>query len=188
MGFFKEMNLARGIMLGSLVLSIVLAYTGWRGLPAAGWPGHVQVADMRDNLDNRVEKLSREISRLSRQHTELTRAANKDGLTKTDSPQSYIMQVAAEDYVELGNVEINPNERDLSKTVVDKTWAIKPEDQRDYRRSQISNFFYQLEAKSRRLKVTDLKVEKFQRRLKPHEIPDDKWTFTATVTSREAKE
>jgi hypothetical protein len=188
MGFFKQMNLARFIMLGSLVLSAVIAYAGWFGIAAFGWPGHAQVTELNDDLEGRVKNLSRDISRYSRQHTELSRAINKDGLRNQDSPQSYIMSIAAEDFVELGNVEINPRERPISKTVVDKTWEIKADPSRDYHRSQISNFLYQLEAKSRRMKVTDVKIEKFQKRVKPHEIPEDKWTFTATVTSREAVE
>lgn len=189
MGFFKDLNLARAIMLGSVLLSLVLAYAGWFGVPAAKWPGHVQVAEMRDNLDGRVENLSREISRLSRQHTELSRAVSKEGLTKANNPMSYIMSIAAEDYVELGNVEINPRERDTQiRSVVDKTWEIKADPSRDYQRSQISNFLYQLEAKSRRVKVTDLKIENFNKRVKNHEIPADEWTFDATVTSREARE
>jgi len=186
MGFFKQMNLARGIMLGSLLFSAVIAYAGWFGVPAAGWPGHVQLVDMRDNLDGRVKNLSRDISRLSRQHTELSRAINKDGMRNVDNPQSYIMKIAAEDFVELGNLEITPDEREITRTIVDKIWRIKAESTRDYQRSQISNFLYQLEAKSRRMKVTDIEIRKFQKRVKPHEIPDDKWTFSATVTSREA--
>lgn len=184
---FKNMNLARAIMLGSVLLSIVLAWAGWFGIPAAKWPGHVQVADMSDNLEGRVENLVRDITRLSRQHTMLSRAVSNEGLQKAESPQSYIMQIAAEDYVELGDLaEINPRDKPVSKSVVDKTWEIRPDPEREYLRSQISNFLYQLEAKSRRVKVTDLKITNFDKRVKNDAIPDDEWTFEATVTSREA--
>jgi hypothetical protein len=186
--FFRGMNLARAIMLGSILLSAVLAYAGYFGFPSLGWPGYVQVSEMRDDLDGRVKGLAGDISRLARQHTELTQAVRKEGWTQQTSPESYIRSVASADRVDIGDVQINPRQSQIARDVVDRTWQIKPDPSRSYHRSQIANFLYKLEADSRRIKVTDIRIEKAQKRLKPYEIPDDEWTFEATVTSRQKGE
>jgi hypothetical protein len=55
-----------------------------------------------------------------------------------------------------------------------------------FQRSQIANLLYKLEADSGRVVVTDVEIDKADKRLKPHEIPEDRWMFEATLTSRQA--
>jgi hypothetical protein len=68
----------------------------------------------------------------------------------------------------------------------DRTWQIKPNPPRPFQRSQIANLLYKLEADSGRVVVTDVEIDKADKRLKPHEIPEDRWMFEATLTSRQA--
>jgi len=55
-------------------------------------------------------------------------------------------------------------------------------------RIKLGNFFYSLESDSRRVKVTEIKIEMDNRKTKPHEKPNDKWTFDCKVTSRQKKD
>ena len=90
--------------------------------------------------------------------------------------------VAAKGAVELGLIDITARESPAGKGVTDKLYKIKPSD-RSFLRSRLANFFFSLEADSRRVRVTSLKVETFSK-TKPEEIPEDRWTFEADVISR----
>ena len=56
-----------------------------------------------------------------------------------------------------------------------------------------ANFLWMLEDKSSRVRVTDLKIEALNSenppkpRLKPHELPSGRWSFSCRVTSRYRK-
>ncbi|MEM7516919.1 MAG: hypothetical protein AAF368_08360, partial [Planctomycetota bacterium] len=72
---------------------------------------------------------------------------------------------------------------------VHKKYEIRPSDtKRRFSRVKISNFLYKLEEESSRVKVTHVKMETGQRGLKEEQVPDDKWTLLAEVTSRQADE
>ena len=54
-------------------------------------------------------------------------------------------------------------------------------------RASVANFLYKLEELSRRVRVTSLKLTPHSR-LKPGELGDDFWTFSAEITARRAVE
>ena len=75
---------------------------------------------------------------------------------------------------------------DRVNDVVDKTYKIDPADKnRPYSRVYISNFLYRLEEKSRRVKVTHLKLQPVQKQ-QPDEFGGNAWTFDAIITSRQS--
>ena len=83
---------------------------------------------------------------------------------------------------------INPSSTEPFKGVEDLTYSIKPK-YRDKRflRASVANFLYKLEELSRRVRVTSLKLTPHSR-LKPGELGDDFWTFSAEITARRAVE
>jgi hypothetical protein len=172
------LNLARVIMLLALVGSLAL---GW-----FGWARQRQVAEMERSLGSRVKTLARDVERLAQQHTTLSREANRFGLQAQDDPETYIRKIAAAQFVEIGDVELTPRVVQTSvRGVEDRTWAIRPNPPRAFQRSQIANLLYKLEADSRRVVVTDIQIDQADKRLKPHEVPEDRWMFEATLTSRQ---
>jgi len=180
--FFASMNLARAIILLAALGSLVLLWIGWRN--------HSQLAEMRRHLDKDVEKLSTQLTELARKHAVLTESLRGENLQGEADLQSYIYKVAGMDRVEVGNLDLNTSQPDpYTKGVVDKKITIKPDNrERTFRRTTIANFLYTLEQQSRRVKVTMVRIEAANRRLKAHEIPDDLWTFETEVTSRQRTE
>lgn len=178
---FKSMNLARVIIILSILGSIGLGWFSWKS--SQGLTG------MKDNLDYRVANLVKEIQTLAVRHTKLTKEyRNEDLKGGQANPDSYIRRIAAADKVEIGQVQVDPKKTTPAKGVVDKRYRIRPsQSDRDFPRYRIANFLYTLEQRSRRVRVTDVKIEAAQPRLKPHEVPNDRWKFDAEVTSRQAE-
>jgi len=180
--FFKNMNLARAIMLFSLIGALALGVYGWQR--------HTRLAEMRRNYEQDVPKLVKEVEQLGRKHTQLSAAMRKDALTGQADLESYIRKIALLKHVEIGDLNFTPSTDPRTKGVVDKKYGIRPTDkERSFTRSKIANFLYKLEAESRRVKVTDIDLTFAEKRLKPHEIPEtDMWTFSAELTSRQRTE
>jgi 2',3'-cyclic-nucleotide 2'-phosphodiesterase (5'-nucleotidase family) len=179
--FVQKMNLARGIILFAIVGSIALA--------AVGWSQHKELAELRENLTDDAPKLVRELMRLGHLHTQLTRTASKEGLNEQADFATYIRNAANKDGVEIGEIKLNGSSPERSKGIVDNTYSILPSDrERRYERYRIANFLYALESASHRVKVTRVKMTVADKNVKPHEIPDDTWTFEAAVTSRQRSE
>jgi hypothetical protein len=174
----KGLNLARVIMLLSIVGAIVLGYFGWAR--------QQEVTRMKEELGQPVKTMARDVARLAQQHTTLSKEYNRFGLKAQDDPETYIRKIAAAQYVEIGDVELTPRTVQAQRGVEDRTWQIKPNPPRPFQRSQIANLLYKLEADSGRVVVTDVEIDKADKRLKPHEIPEDRWMFEATLTSRQA--
>jgi len=124
------------------------------------------------------------------QNSQLSESLKGESLQGEADMQSYIYKVATMDRVEVGNLNLaTPAAEQFSKGVVDKKISIRPDNrERSFPRTTIANFLYTLEAQSRRVKVTMVTIENFDRRKKNHEIPDDKWTFLAEITSRQRSE
>ena len=181
-GFFKQMNLARAIIYSSLLGALVLAVIGWRR--------QTELSAMREASKDEVPKLARTIEQLGRRHSQLTSAMRKDALSGQSDLESYIRGIAAFDRVEIGNVNISNTEAPgATRGVMDRKYSIKPTDRtRAFPRSKIANFLYKLEAESRRVRVTDVTVEVADKKIKPHEVPEDNWTFEAELTSRQRTE
>lgn len=176
--FLKKMNLARGIILFAIVGSIALGFIGWRQ--------QKQLIELRENLEDDTPKLVKELMRLGHQHTQLKRTATKEGLNAQADFATYIRNAANKDGVEIGEVKLNNNEQERGKGIVDNIYTILPSDRdRRYERYRIANFLYALESASHRVKVTRVKMNVAEKTVKPHEIPDDAWTFETAVTSRQ---
>jgi len=181
--FFRSMNFARWSILVSILGSLALV---WFGL----WQNS-QLSEMKGGLEGGgAGKLSQQIAQLARKHTQLSESLKGESLQGEADMQSYIYKVATMDRVEVGNLNLaTPAAEQFSKGVVDKKISIRPDNrERSFPRTTIANFLYTLEAQSRRVKVTMVTIENFDRRKKNHEIPDDKWTFLAEITSRQRSE
>jgi len=180
--FFKSMNLARGIILLSLIGSVVLL---WTGLTHAA-----QLSTLKRNYTQDVAKLATQLTQLARKHSQLTDSLKGENLQGEADLNSYIYKVAGMDRVEVGNLDLIPGKADpFMKGVVDKSINIRPDNrERSFARTTIANFLYTLEYQSRRVKVTMIRIENASKRVKPQEVPDDKWTFEAEITSRQRSE
>jgi hypothetical protein len=180
--FFKSLNLARGIILASLLGAVVLL---WMGLKNAS-----RLAELKQNYSTDVSKLATQLAQLARKHSQLSDNLKGENLQGEAEIQSYIYKVAGMDRVEVGNLNLNPSQPDpFTKGIVDKKVDIRPDNrERTFARTTIANFLYTLEEQSRRVKVTMIKIDNGDKRVKPAEVPNDKWTFEAEVTSRQRSE
>ena len=176
--FFANMNLARWIILLSILGSIGLGWFGYTlrqrrvGLEAA--------------LETQVPLLAVDIQKLSREYTQLAREAGREGLRGQTDPESYIRAIASRDEVLLGQINIRaPKPTSPAKGVIDKKFTIMPQDrERGFLRLSIANFCYLLEKESKRVKVTRIHLDP-DKKLKPHEIHNDSWKWEIDVTSRQ---
>lgn len=176
--FFANLNFPRAVIVGSIVLSIALGFFAWRA--------YGERAELVDQCERRVKKLSTEILDLALQLNQYQQRVDADQFGKADNPESYIRSVAYEPNVAIGDVDITPKTVPLRTGLVDKRFTIKPKNrQQSFSRREISNFLYRLEEKSRRVRITHVKVEP-QGKVKFDEIHKDVWTFDAEMTSREA--
>ncbi len=176
-GFLAGMNLARAIILLSLVGCLVLGWFGWRQSQ--------DLNAMKEALDSRIKPLARDLMQTAQKHTALSKALRDDNLKEQSDIETYIRRVAAMDKVEIGNVNFTNSTEPRSKSVVDRVYRIKSDDrERSFQRLRIANFLYTLEYESRRVKVTDMKMEVAEKRPRPHEVPEDWWLFDAEVTTR----
>lgn len=176
MAFFSGFNFVRATILFSLIGSGVLGYMAMERAD--------ELEQLRSGLKKggAVETVAAEIQQMCREYSQLKRDEENEGLRGQNDPMFYIRGVAAKGAVELGLIDIAARESPAGKGVTDKLYKIKPSD-RSFLRSRLANFFFSLEADSRRVRVTSLKVETFSK-TKPEEIPEDRWTFEADVISR----
>lgn len=177
---FANMNLARFIILATIPLAI--------GLALFDSNRSELLDETRRGLNKRVPEMLSRIQQLAVDHTRLTKEMNSEGLGGQTSPQTYIRKIATSSRVEIGDVKISETKRTPLTGIEDVIYTIRPSDsERGFQRLKISNLLYKLEEDSSRIKVTDISIDIAQRRVKNHVVPDDSWTFTAQVTSRQAK-
>lgn len=178
MKFLQSLNLARGIILVSLITSIGLGYLCWKR--------STELGELRAQLHSQVESTVSTLMQSAKKHTQLSRGLKDDSLGGQKNLETYIRKVAAMDHVEVGSVNLSNSDTPITKGIVDKKYRIKSDDRdRTFQRLSIANFLWKLEELSHRVKVTDIKLEIGEKRIKNHEVPDDKWTFEAEVTSRQ---
>jgi hypothetical protein len=179
-GFFKGFNLARGIIVVSLLGSLVL---GW-----LCWQRSRDLNHMREDLQTRMTPTITTLMQAALRHTQLSQGLKGEGLQGQKDLVSYIRQVGAKDKVEIGELNMTEQEGSPSQGIVDKKYTIKPDNPLStFKRMTLVNFLYSLERDSRRVKVTRVKIEVTDKGLKTHEIPSDNWRFDAEVTSRQRK-
>jgi hypothetical protein len=194
--FFKNFNLARGIILFSVVGSL--------GLAALGSMQHSRVSELEAAFEkrgerkvaggtyeeNEVTKLAREIESLGRRLDQLGKAQRAEGFSEQEGLQLYAQKALDADGVEIGENDKTPSEAIIGGNIIDKKIMIKPVPaDRTFPRSKISNLLYKLETDSRRIRVTHIKIEAGGKpKPKLHEVPEENnWTFEAQITSRQRK-
>lgn len=176
----SNMNLARWIMLTSLLLSLVLAVTGYTL--------HQRRTELEDALAGRVPRTTQEIQNLALRYTALRAEADRVGLTGQNDPMTYLAGLASMDKVALGNVDLrNPPSTTPRKGVVDEKYTIRSADDRAVVRTKIANYMYRIEEKSRRMRVTGVNISR-EGSLKPWEYGNDRWKWNLEVTSRQKVE
>jgi hypothetical protein len=179
MGFFKDMNLARGVVLGSAIGSLALAWLGWEK--------QQEVAALEAAASKQeIEKDMTLLMSLGHRHTQLKGAQEGQSGAGSDDIQSYVRRQATFPNVDLGNVELDKDVKPISKGINDDIYRIYFRDKdRSFDRTRLTNFLYKLEEGSSRVKVTEIKLETADKRLKDHEVPNDQWAFEARITVRQ---
>lgn len=176
--FFATMTFPRGVILVSLLASVALGVLVYRRT--------ARLSEIERELRT-VPKLIKEIQQLGIEYTNLEQIASGEIVKGVQLDfETYIRQQAGDKMVEIGQVDTTPSPpRSFTAGVEDRVFKIKPANTTQrYQRSRIGNFLYKLEADSRRVKVTSLKLNPSNKRLKPGEVGDDLWTFEAAITVR----
>lgn len=176
------MNFPRIVILVMLIASAVL---GWFLFKETQ-----RLEAVEKGLDE-TPVLANKIQKLGYQLQGLYDVRSKEGLVELDKPEYYIQSVATDPKIRIGQVNITPREKAVRgvKGVIDKNFQIRATSKGDtFSRSQIGNFLYQLEAKSRRIRVTDFSMKAAGKKLSAGQVGNDQWEFDATVTSRETEE
>ena len=178
--FLSKMTLARWILLVSLLLSAVLAVTGTRL--------YRERVRLQESLEVQVPRLAQEIQVNSRRFTRLYEQAEGAGLTGgQQDAQSYLRGLAIDRDVQLGGIEIIPQANfQPAKGVVDVKYRIRPQErERGFVRVNLANFMHLIEQRSRRMRVTYVRMDREGKGLKPWEYGNDRWTWELEVTSRQ---
>jgi hypothetical protein len=175
----RHMNFARWVILLSVLGSLVLGYTGF------GW--HRKRVRLDEALEVEVPKLAQDIQVNSIKLVSLTRERDRTGFKTTSDPQEYIRRIAGtERTIALGSVKIREGEANRQSGLVDKTYTIEPQEEKQgFQRTKIGNFMYKLEEDSGRMRVTSIHMEPAQKVRDPSQIPADVWRYNVVVTSRE---
>ncbi len=187
MSFFKNMTFARAMILVCFFSSCALGYYDWKN--------QEKLQDRTLSLENggRVERLVQDIQRLSRRYTQLYEKADDEALIQgKENPISYIDGIANEDKVDIGRVEVGVTARQFSTSMVDNIFSISPATKNaKYRKTHIANFLFTLESKSRRVRVTELRIDALNNdgrtRIAPEEYPSLFYQFTCKLTSRQRR-
>ena len=174
------LNFPRVVIILALTLSGVL---GWLVYERSSRLDQIQ-AELR-----MVPNLVRDIQKLGIELNNYQEAASGEILKGEDyDAETYIREIAADPKVNIGQVRTQPSTKSPYSDVEDRIYKIQPDTRNPrFTRSMIGNFLYKLEADSRRVRVTSLKLTPANK-IKPGEIGDDIWTFEAAITTREKVE
>lgn len=178
---FEWLTFPRAMILGSFLGS---AITGW-----LVWQKHTELKQLEVDVAQAPQVVER-IQTKAQELDQLLSALNREGL-KGDimsDMEFYIRQKASDPKINIGQIELTPSRTEPDKGIEDIKYKIRPKEKTQRtRRESISNFLYKLELDSRRVKVTSIRIDPFER-LKPGELGKDLWTFEAEITSRRAIE
>lgn len=179
--FFKNMNLARAIILVAALGSLALFFVNRKD--------REQLTFLQDSLQGSVPTTVENIQLLSQQYSKLVGLQESEGLKRTTSPETYFDTKKDMDGANLGFLDYTPSSSTYDRGIEDSKYRIKPsEKDASYTRDQIAYFMWQLEAGSNRLKITDIDLQLADRKgLKDHDIPKDTWTFSLETTTRQEK-
>jgi len=178
--FFANMNFPRAVILFSLTGSAVLGYLVYQQTE--------RLKELELEL-RRAPAVVTQIQQSAMRLDELNQAADREGLKGEQSdPELYIRRVAATDNVNIGQVDISVSASTPARGLEDRKYKIRPTNKNErFSRGGIGNFLYKLEADSRRVKVTSVKMTPVER-VKPGEVGNDSWTFEVEITSRQTVE
>ncbi|HIG11733.1 MAG: hypothetical protein ABGY71_13015 [bacterium] len=180
MKFIKSLNLARLIIIASLVAACLL---GWSGSAAKGERDALSGVFAKD-----VPRVCREIQELSLLNTKLMGEVKGDKLLSQASPESYIRGCADHPSVQIGEVDMGSRNKHGQAGIVDRISSIRPFEQgrgrREFSHYKIAQFLYRLEADSRQIKVTNIRMDLVGSSRDLDKIPGDTWTFDIEVTNR----
>ncbi len=184
MNFFGELNFARVMILTCLVGSCVLGWSIRENYE------QIKLQDQALAPNGKAAQLVRQIQSLSKRYTELYDRKSDEKLTAQGKPQTYISDTAAHVDIRVGRVDIKVNERSVTSNIRDKTYTVTPQERdTQFLRSNIANFLWKVEADSRRVRVTQLTMtahnSQGKTRVRPEEFPEDTWTFSCKITSRQ---
>ena len=172
-----KLNLARLIILFSIIGS---SYLGW-----TGWERYQEVKFLRGTFDQSVPALAKEIQELSLLNSKLHRDIKGDRYLTQASPESYVRYCANNPAAEIGEVTTDLAERAGRGGVIDNKITIRPKDsKREYSHAEVAAFLYLLEKDSNQIKVTSINYRLQGKNIKDDEIPRDAWTFDAVITNR----
>ena len=174
--FFARMSFPRAVILfcslGSVVLGVLVYLRRQR------------LNEVNDELQ-RVPAIVKEIQTDAYRLSDLLRSASTETLKAQTEPESYIRNIAGDDKISMGQIDINKNDKSPAKGIMDNIYKMTPQTKSQrYSRGQIGNFLYKLEYDSRRVKVTRLKLTPFGEKIAPGEIGKDNWVFEAELTTR----
>ncbi len=176
MKFFRDMNLARGILLLSVLGSIVLGYIGWKQSAV--------VEELEQANDTRVPHLVNEIQQLSIEHTRLARELSGDQWVKEANADGYIYSCGDQVGMGLMKFDRSVDANTGGRGIIDQRTRIQPDNpRREYDRYRIAQFMHRLEANSQRVRITKAKLNLIEK-ARPSDIPSDRWTFDIDITTR----
>lgn len=150
-----------------------------------------ELAQRTEENDRTAPLAVRRIQEHSHVLKQLQEQLEDDKWSGQNNPGSYVRAIAQHDDVRLGQVSVTPSSPDnLGNGIVDQKYTIKPDsNDRGWSQSAIGNFLYKLEADSPRVRVTRIKLQPpSKKRYKPHDFPDNEWTYEVEITSRQRQE
>lgn len=173
--FFARMSFPRAVILfcslGSLALGVLVYLRAQR------------LSEVKDELA-RVPTLIKEIQSDAYRLSDLLRSASTDTLRAQSEPESYIRAIAVDSKINMGQIDIVKTPKSPAKGIEDMIYKITPQTKTQrFSRGAIGNFLYKLEADSRRVKVTRIKLTPFEK-VAPGEVGKDSWVYEAELTTR----
>jgi len=175
--FLASMNLARWIILTSVLTSCLLGFFGWKL--------HQERVDLEEALQVRVPKMAQDIQVLALRCSKLNEELLREGLTGQSNPEEYIATLAINSNVALGSVRISASSGNPAKDIIDRKYKIEPQDPKTgHKRDRIANYMWLLEQQSRRVRVTNIRLDQ-KGKFEPWETADDLWEWEVEVTSRQ---
>jgi hypothetical protein len=173
--FFSNMSFPRAVILFCTAGSIALG--------ALVYTRSARLSQVEADL-KRVPQIVHDIQVDAYRLSDLQRSASAEKFKAQSEPESYIRAIAGDSKINVGQVNISKRTAKPARGIEDSIYKIEPQTKTQrYTRGQIGNFLYKLEADSRRVKVTRLKLTPHDK-VSPGEIGKDQWVFEAELTTR----
>ena len=173
--FFGKMSFPRAVILICSLGSLVMGALVYRHA--------TRLREVKVEL-TRVKELVKAIQTDAYRLDSLQHRADTEKFKAQEEPETYIRSVAAQDHVEMGQLDFTKRVDEPLRGVTDTIYTIKPQSRTfNYNRTQVGNFLYRLESESPRVKVTRIKLTPFDKAV-PGEVGKDRWNFEADLCTR----